>query len=49
MRSDPDPVLGVRAPRAKPTAAGAFWLAAVLSLPVAVLGLVLELLLRWLF
>ena len=47
-RSD-KPILGVHAPRARPTVAGAFWLAALVTVPVALVGITIELALRWLF
>lgn len=44
-RSDA-PVLGVTAPRARPTMAGAFWLAMMISLPVGGVICLIEILWR---
>jgi hypothetical protein len=46
MRERPKPVLGVVAPSPRPTAAGAFWLASVVSVPVFLLLTLLDLLWR---
>lgn len=46
-KRDRKPVLGVHAPRARPTVAGAFWLACVITLPVGGIAVVVELLIRW--
>ena len=48
MAKPPEPILGVIAPRARPTFAGAFWLACVLALPVFVLLTAGETIWRWL-
>ncbi|MEP3844654.1 MAG: hypothetical protein ABJM43_04855 [Paracoccaceae bacterium] len=42
----PGTVLGVRAPRAKPTLSGAFWLATMTSIPIGGLGFLVDWLLR---
>lgn len=46
MRKRPIPVLGTAVPAPRPTAAGAFWLAAVLSVPVFAVLTLLELVWR---
>ncbi|WP_175566893.1 hypothetical protein [Rhodovulum sp. ES.010] len=48
MSNRAKPVMGVHAPPPKPTAAGAFWLALVVTLPLAVLYGAVHLL-RWLW
>lgn len=48
MAKSSDPILGVTAPRARPTLAGALWVASALSLPVFVLLTLAELAWRWL-
>lgn len=48
MEKTNQPVLGVIARRARPTMAGAFWLASVVSIPLGCIALVIELALRWL-
>ncbi len=45
-KSTSSKVLGVHAPPPQATLAGTFWLACVLSVPVAVLGVVAEVVLR---
>lgn len=46
MRPKPKPVLGISAPPPRPTKAGAFWLAGVLSVPVFLLLSLAELVWR---
>ena len=43
------PVLGVVAPRARPTLAGGFWLAGLAALAGGVVLITIELALRWAF
>ncbi len=42
MRRNSAPVLGIVAPRARPTFAGAFWLASLVSIPVGVILFTIE-------
>lgn len=42
-------VLGVTAPRARPTPAGAVWLATLVSLPAGLAIVLIEAILRWVF
>ena len=49
MTTQPKPVLGVTAARARPTIAGATWLAAIISLPIGLVLMAAELVWRWLF
>ncbi|MEM8554732.1 MAG: hypothetical protein AAGF71_07865 [Pseudomonadota bacterium] len=46
MKNRDKTVMGVRALPAKPTFAGAFWMATMLAIPVAILGFLAETLVR---
>ena len=48
MKRHADPILGVTAPRARPTVAGATWVAIAFTIPAAGLLLAAEVLWRWL-
>ena len=48
-KTPPKPVLGVTAARARPTTAGAFWLAAVITIPAGIALLLIEGMIRLVF
>lgn len=48
MKRPADPILGVTAPRARPTVAGATWVALAVTIPAAGLLLAVEVMWRWL-